>query len=142
MDYKRFDDTIFARIDRGEDIVEMLKEISLKEDIKLASVDGLGAIGRLETGLFDTTEKKYYNTCERDGAFEITSLTGTVTTMNGEYYGHLHLSAADGEGNVYGGHLNSAIVSGTCEMVIRIINGRVERKFSDEIGLNLFDFSD
>ena len=95
MDYKRFDDTIFARIDRGEDIVEMLKEIALKEDVKLASVDGLGAIGRLETGLFDTTEKKYYNTCERDGAFEITSLTGTVTTMNGEYYGHLHLSQSD-----------------------------------------------
>ena len=142
MDYKRFDDTIIARIDRGEDIVEMLKEIALKEDIKLASVDGLGAIGRIETGLFDTAEKKYYNTCERDGDFEITSLTGTVTTMNDEYYGHLHLSAADREGNVYGGHLNKAVVSGTCEMVIRIINGRVERKFSDEIGLNLFDFND
>ena len=142
MDYRRFDDIIIARIDRGEDIVDMLKEISEKEDIKLASVSALGAIGRLETGLFDTAEKKYYNTCEREGDFEITSLTGTVNTMNGEYYGHLHLSAADREGNVYGGHLNSAIVSGTCEMVIRIINGCVDRKFSDEIGLNLYEFQD
>ena len=38
------------------------------------------------------------------------------------------------------GHLNRAMVSATCEMVINIINGRVDRYFDEEIGLNLFEF--
>ena len=50
------------------------------------------------------------------------------------------MSAADAEGKVFGGHLNSATVSATCEMVIELIDGRVDRKFSDEVGLNLFSF--
>ena len=61
--------------------------------------------------------------------------------MDGEYYAHLHLSAGDEKGEVFGGHLNQAIVSATCEMVISIVNGDVDRCYSDEIGLNLFDFS-
>ena len=37
-------------------------------------------------------------------------------------------------------HLNRAMVSATCEMVINIINGRVDRYFDEDIGLNLFEF--
>ena len=74
------------------------------------------------------------------GDFEIVSLTGTISTMNGEYYCHLHMSAGDENGNVFGGHLNRAVVSVTCEMVINIINGNVDRKYDEETGINLFEF--
>ena len=57
--------------------------------------------------------------------------------MNGEYYSHMHLSARNDQGEVFGGHLNKAIVSATCEMVIQVINGQVDRYFDEEIGLNL-----
>ena len=33
MDYRRFGNKIIARIDKGEEILEKIKEISLKEDI-------------------------------------------------------------------------------------------------------------
>ena len=42
--------------------------------------------------------------------------------------------------NSFSGHLNSAYVSATCELVIDVAEGRVDRKFSDEIGLNLLEF--
>ena len=35
MDYRRFGNKIIARIDRGEEILEKVKEIALKENIKL-----------------------------------------------------------------------------------------------------------
>ena len=139
MEYRRFDNTIIARIDKGEEILEQVKEIALKEHIKLASVSALGAINDFTVGVFKTAEKKYYAN-EFQGYFEITSLTGTITTMDGEYYAHLHMSAGNEKGEVFGGHLNRAIVSATCEMVITVIDGRVDRRFDEEVGLNLFDF--
>lgn len=139
MDYRRFNNTIIARIDKGEEILENIKVIALKENIKLANINALGAINSFTVGVFKVNEKKYYSN-EFEGNFEIVSLTGTVNTMNGEFYTHIHMSAGNDKGEVYGGHLNKAVVSATCEMVINIIEGTVDRYFDKEIGLNLFKF--
>ena len=139
MEYRKFENTIIARIDKGEEILEQVKEIALKEKIRLASVQALGAIDRFTVGVFKTDEKKYLSN-EFKGSFEIVSLTGTINTMNDDFYCHLHMSAGNDKGEVFGGHLNQAMVSATCEMVITIINGNVDRYHDDEIGLNLFKF--
>lgn len=139
MDYRRFNSTIVARFDKGEEILEQVKKIAEAEHIKLASVQALGAVGQFTVGVFKPDEKKYYSN-EFNGSFEIVSLTGTINTMNGEFYCHLHMSAGNDKGEVFGGHLNRAVISATCEMIINIIDGSVDRRFSDEIGLNLFEF--
>ncbi len=71
MEYRKFGNTIIARIDKGEEILEKIKEIALAENIKLANVNALGA---------------------------------------------------------------------TCEMVINMIDGSVDRYFDEKIGLNVFQF--
>lgn len=139
MDYKRFGNTIVARIDKGEEILQQLEVIAKKEEIKLASVSALGATNDITVGVFHTQEKKYYAN-HFTGDMEIVSLTGTVSTMNGDYYAHLHMSAGDTAGHVVGGHLNQAIISATCEMVIQIIDGQVDREFNREVGLNTLKF--
>ena len=139
MDYRRFADTILVRIDKGEELLEEVKKVALAENVKLAEVSALGAINDLTVGVFNTLEKKYYAN-HFEGPYEITSLTGTISTMNGEYYAHLHMSAGNDKGEVFGGHLNRAVISATCEMVIRVIDGTVDRRFSEEVGLNLFEF--
>ena len=140
MDYRRFGKTIVARIDRGEEVLAQLKAIALQEDIKLASVRALGATDDFTVGVFKLEEKKYYAN-HFTGDFEIVSLTGTISTMNGEYYAHLHMSAGDEQGRVFGGHLNEAIISATCEMVIEVIDGQVDRIRDESVGLNLFHFN-
>lgn len=139
MEYRKFNNTIVARIDKGEEILEKIKEIATKENIKLANINALGATNDFTVGVFKTGEKKYYSN-NFTGDFEIVSLTGTINTMNGEFYSHIHMSAGNDKGEVFGGHLNRAIVSATCEMVINIIDGTVDREFNENIGLNLFKF--
>ena len=140
MEYKRFGDALFARIDKGEEIFEQVKEIAIKEKIRLASVQAIGAVGEFTAGVFDTKEKKF---CPNNfnGSFEIVSLSGTIDTMQGEFYCHLHMSAANVNGEVFGGHLSRAVVSATCEMIIREASGSLDRRHSEEVGLNLWEFS-
>lgn len=137
MKYKRVDKTIVVRIDRGEEILDKIRELALKENIKLASVTALGATNDFTVGVFNTAEKKYYSN-EFKGAFEIVSLTGTINTMDGEFYTHIHMSAGNEKGEVFGGHLNRAMVSATCEMIVTVIDGEVDRYRDDDVGLNLF----
>ena len=139
MEYRKFGQDIVIRIDKGEEIISKLVEVCEKEEVKLANINAIGAVGEFEVGLFNTGEKKYYSNVHK-GDFEIVSLSGSITTKEGKIYHHIHMSAADKENKVYGGHLNSAIVSATCEMFVRVIQGNVDREFNDEIGLNLFKF--
>lgn len=137
MKYKRFDKTIVIRIDRGEEILDKIRELAIAENIKLASVTALGATNDFTVGVFNTAEKKYYAN-EFKGAFEIVSLTGTINTMDGQFYTHIHMSAGNDKGEVFGGHLNRAVVSATCEMIVTVIDGEVDRYRDDDVGLNLF----
>ena len=139
MEYRRFHDTIVARIDRGEEIVEQVRVIAEQEKIELASIQALGAVNDFTVGVFRTSEKKYFSN-DFQGDFEIVSLTGTINTMDGKFYSHMHMSAGNEKGQVFGGHLNRAVVSATCEMVIRMIDGVVDRTFDEQVGLNLFRF--
>ena len=139
MEYRRFENTIVARIDKGEEILSEIKNIAETEKIKLANINALGATNDFVVGVFKTSEKKYYSN-EFKGDFEIVSLTGTINTMNGEFYSHIHFSAGNDKGEVFGGHLNKAVVSATCEMIINIIDVNVDRIHDEEIGLNLFKF--
>ena len=139
MEYRKFDHTYIVRMDPGEEILEQVKALALQEGIRLASVQALGAVNDFTVGVFKTDEKKYYANSFQ-GSYEIVSLTGTINTMDGQFYCHLHMSAGDDKGQVVGGHLNRAVVSATCEMVITAIDGSVDRAFSEEVGLNLFKF--
>ena len=72
MDYKRFENTIIARIDKGEEVLEQVRRIAEKEKISLADINALGAVGDFTVGVFRTGEKKYYSN-RFVGDFEISS---------------------------------------------------------------------
>ena len=139
MDYRRFGDKIVARIDRGEEIMKQIEAIARKENIALASVNALGALSEATIGYINTHEKKYYFK-EYIGKYEMAGLHGTISSMDGEPYLHIHCTISDEHKNAIGGHMTRAVVSATCEMVIDVIDGKVGRKFNEEVGLNLFDF--
>ena len=141
MEYGRFGDTVLLRIDRGEEIIETVKRVAEKERIRLASVEALGAVDDFTVGVYDVAAKRY-DSKTFTGAFEIVSLVGTITEKDGAFYQHLHMSAGNKNCEVFGGHLNRAVVSVTCEMVIRVLSGTVDRAPDPETGINLIRFAD
>ncbi|MBQ4423959.1 MAG: DNA-binding protein [Clostridia bacterium] len=141
MEYRRFNDTLLVRIDRGEEIIESVRKVAERENVRLASVEALGATDDFTVGVYDAAAKRY-DSKTFTGPHEIVSLTGTITEKDGAFYQHLHLSAGNGDCEVFGGHLNRAVVSVTCEMVIRVLDGAVDRSPDPETGVNLLRFPD
>ena len=139
MEYRKFGDTYIVRMDPGEEILTQLKVFAEQEGVKLASVTALGAVKDFTVGVFDTGAKVYKSN-RFQGVSEIVSLVGTLNTMNDAFYCPLHMCAADQEGHAFGGHLNEAVISATCELVVTCLPGRTDRVFSDEVGLNLISF--
>lgn len=61
MEYRKFGNTIIARIDKGEEILEKIKEIALAENIKLANVNALGAICEMVINMIDGSVDRYFD---------------------------------------------------------------------------------
>ena len=140
MDYRRFGDTCVVRLDKGEEVVSGLQAVCEQTEINLGAVSGLGAINSVTMRFFDTATKGYVDKTI-DRPMEITSLVGSVSQMDGKVYLHLHVNVAGDDYRSLGGHLLAATVSATAEFFIQCVNARVERSFSEEIGLNLLDFA-
>lgn len=139
MDFRKFGSHYVIRVDKEEEVLEKLKYICEKENIKLGSITGLGATNKVVLGLFNTEEKIYSKTT-LTGSMEITSLVGNISSLNGRTYLHCHINVCDKNMKVLGGHLNECYISATGEFIIEKIEGSVERKLSHTIGLNLYDF--
>ncbi|WP_040192228.1 PPC domain-containing DNA-binding protein [Clostridium culturomicium] len=140
MEYRKFGNQYVVQIPRGEELIEKLTELVEKENIKLASVSGIGAVDEVKIGIYDTVNKKYDSITYR-GDFEISALVGNISTMKEKPYLHLHITIGNVmENKFYCGHLNYGVISATSEIFITAIDGEVDREFSEDIGLNLMKF--
>lgn len=138
MNYKQIGNDYVLRIDKGQEIIETIKNLCIKENITLGIVSGIGALESVEVGLYKVDEHKYYSKVFQ-GAYEMTSLSGNISTLNKETYLHLHVNFADVCYNTYGGHLTKGVIGATGEIFIHKIDGNIERKKDEGIGLNVFD---
>lgn len=132
------DDTYVVRLHRGEEVLSSIKMLCEQEHIALGTISALGAVDHVVIGAYEV-EKQQYISHEFDGTMEMTSLTGNITEMSGKPYLHVHATFGDLNGTVIGGHLNEAVVSATCELFIRRLDGRIGRRLDPETGLNILD---
>lgn len=140
MEYRSFGDTYIIRLDRGEEILSSLTAFCKAEQIRLGSVEALGAADHAVVGLYDVAARRYHKHTF-DEPMEITSLLGNISTKDGELYLHLHINLCREDMSVIGGHLNECRISATCEMFVRKLDGTVERRLDTETtGLNLYRF--
>ncbi|WP_297566353.1 PPC domain-containing DNA-binding protein [uncultured Faecalibaculum sp.] len=139
METKLAQNSLVIRLDPGEELIESLLTACQVQNVHCAQVTVIGAAKKITCGVFNPKTKEYHSR-KFKGIFEITSLNGTITTMDGGLYPHLHITFADEDYKVRGGHLNKCVISATAEIVLTILDMNIDRENSKEIGLNLFKF--
>lgn len=99
------------RLTPAQDLKSELLKICQEKKIKAACIlSAVGSLIKLNLRLANTNQNL---TLEQK--FEIVSITGTLSVHGA----HVHLSAADSTGQVFGGHLlDQNIIFTTCELVL------------------------
>lgn len=144
MDYRKFGETLYIRLDRGNEIISSVLEICRKENIHSAIYSGIGGCGKADIQTY-IPETNSFEVRTLEGMLELVSLTGNIITDDDEeYYHHTHAVFAYKNGDehcVSGGHIRSVTVSYTAEIELRpVIGGEIKRKFDPETGTGFWDF--
>ncbi len=144
MDYRKYGDTYYIRVDKNEEIIKSIIDICKKEGIMSAVFSGIGGCKEAEIQAF-ISERGNFETENLSGMLELISLNGNVVTDDdGEFFHHTHAlftHKKDGEHKVSGGHIKSITVLYTAEIELRpVIGGTIKRKYDPETGTGFWDF--
>jgi hypothetical protein len=119
----------------GDEVIARLTEFAAREKIQAARFTGIGAFQRATLAYFDWETKSY---CELpvDEQVEVLVLAGDIALKEGKPVPHVHVVLGRRDGSTCGGHLCSAIVRPTLELMLEQA-GALERHFDPESGLAL-----
>ncbi|MBU7218625.1 PPC domain-containing DNA-binding protein [Staphylococcus gallinarum] len=138
MVYQEDNNTIVLVLEQGEDIVEAVTDIARDKNGKFGTVSGIGACSEVELNFYNLETKTYEKKLIQEH-LELTSLLGNISHIDDQPFAHLHATFGTNKYETYSGHLSKATVSATAEIVITMTNLDINRKFNDEIGLNLLN---
>lgn len=144
MDYRKYGEKIYVRLDKGDEIIASVTAVCEKEQIRTAQIQGIGGCEKVTVGVFDLDKKDYLRETV-DGMLEMISLDGNVAAYEEKPYIHVHASFAyhtpDGRPALLAGHLLSAVIGLTGEIVITLADGNITRRYIDDLGIRVWDFS-
>ena len=144
MDYRKYKNAFYIRMDKGDEIISCILEICKKEGIRSGCFNGIGGCSEAqiqtflpETGTFETQTLR--------GMLELVSLSGNIITdEKGELYHHTHAMFSYKKGEQHcmaGGHMKSITVSYTAEIEMRpVAGGTIYRQFDSETGTGFWSF--
>ena len=138
MKIKKIDEKLFVKLEKGEEVVSGLKAACDEAGVRSGSVSGIGATDKAEIGFYEASSGDY-RVKKVTGDHELLSLNGNIAVVDDKAFPHLHIMLGDSEYRVIGGHLVSAVISVTCEIIVDIADGVIERKEDEETGLKLWE---
>jgi uncharacterized protein len=139
MKFRKTEDVYIVRLDTGERIIETLTAFCARENIRAASISGVGTCVGTVLGHLNW-ETKTHRQRPLEGHFEITSLLGNVSILDGKPLVHLHVTLAEEEtSRAFSGHLHEAEIRATGEIFITTLAGELPRRKDPATGLNLLE---
>ena len=111
--------TFVVILNTGDEILSSLRSVAKTEHLAGSSFKAIGALNDVKLGWFNWETKKYETAVELHEQVELLSLIGDIALKDNEPQVHAHLVIGRQDGTALGGHLLSATVRPTCEIVIR-----------------------
>ena len=131
MEYRKYGNAYYVRIDPGEEIVGTLLDLCRREGILSATFSGIGGCGNATLAVYDP-DTASFRTATEEGMLELVSLMGNIAAADDDtLYHHTHAMYTylkDGEFRSFGGHLVSSDVRNIAEIELRPVEGGVIRK--------------
>jgi len=135
-------EVFFGRLSHGDDLLEEISNLCLRENIQLGWVEALGAVKKARLAFYNQ-ETHEYQFFQIDQPLEITKLGGNVSLKDGHPFIHAHITLSDKAGNAYGGHLAAGTVVFACEFKLEVFDGlSIKREFDEATGLPLWTMGD
>ena len=131
--------SVTLSLDSGAEVMESFKKFAEERKMTHGSIRGIGAVESATLRFFDPISKTYVDH-EFNEQMEIAHLEGNISTLDGKIYLHVHAVLGKSDCSTVAGHLMQAKIKGAGEFFIQNMSGDFPRKFSEEIGLNLYDF--
>ncbi len=129
---------ILERLPHDSDLLEAMTELAGRGGIKLGTISAIGAVKRAKIGFYDQKTREYLET-EINQPMEISSCLGNISLKDGEIFVHAHVTLADKEGRVLGGHLAPGTIIFAAECRITELKGEsLKRSYDDITGLSLW----
>jgi len=126
MQFKRDDKFIIVVMEDNEDFLENINKIlkEFKNGKILGVVSALGMLKEVKMGYWNGS---VYEIHEEKGNSELLGISGMITPETNPPY-HFHITISNKNGEVKGGHLISAKVCNTLEMILLVGNIKVKRE--------------
>ncbi len=126
------------KLKSGADFFREIAKFCKTNNITAGWLQAIGAMKDATLAHFDPKDKKYSEVV-LGRQLEIASLSGTISICRNEIHFHLHAIFSDNQFKTYGGHLKSALVSPTTEVIIWQSNQPLTRTHNPQIGLDILD---
>jgi len=125
---------VFVRLHKGDDFFTELEKACEEAGIESAGVvTGIGMLSDFELGYFrgkgDYAREKFTK------PHELLALSGIILKEKSGYNFHLHAVLGDEDKSVRGGHLFSAKVAVTAEIMLLKSDAELKRELEEDTGL-------
>jgi hypothetical protein len=142
MKYHKENQKYVIYIARSEDIIGRVSEFCQKEGIFNGFFYGVGAVDEAELAHYSVDNKKY-SSFKLTEPLEAVSIIGNVFPDNeGKLIVHTHASFSRPNGEMVGGHLVNARISGVAEILFTPLNSNLSKAFDEVTGLKVLQISE
>ncbi|MCF8059027.1 MAG: DUF296 domain-containing protein [Bacteriovoracaceae bacterium] len=138
MDYKESKGSYLIRLYKDENLFDALGDFAKETKVTCGTFNGIGALKNCELGFYHLEDKHYDRKLFANEA-ELLSLVGNLSLLDNKPFLHIHTVLGASDFSTYGGHLFSADVAVTAEIIFRPLDLEIHREPDEKIGLSLLN---